>query len=80
MKIEYISDDYFFDEAVVRVIRIDGKYYWQSYSCTAFGDVWNPSVDKIDKDIYFDTEEQAVKDAEGFYANEKLWLIKEFLR
>lgn len=75
MKIEYISGDYFFEEAVVRVIRMDGKYYWQSYGGEESGDSWYPCVEEIDTDIYFDTEEQAIKDAEGFYDNEKLWGI-----
>lgn len=72
--IKNISDDYFFDGAVVRVVETtDGKFFWQHYD--VLEDTYLPRMTDVESDDMFDSLNEALEDAEGFYDNNDTWGI-----
>lgn len=56
----------------VRIIKIDGKYYWQQWD--KLEAAYIPYLDDLTyRDNGFDTYEEAVDDAQGTDDNQVLW-------
>ena len=56
----------------VRIIKVDGKYYWQQWD--KLEEAYIPYLDDLTYcDNGFDTYEEAVDDAQGTDDNQVLW-------
>ena len=70
--VKEISEDYFFDSGVVRIVETtDGKFFWQQWDNDA--DEFIPYMDDITEDQLMFTFDDALRDAEVWFENESIW-------